>query len=124
MQVLELAKRRCIVLDVIGPAIQDATGARDLIEAAMSERAAILVVPVERLDPAFFQLGTGLLGEVVQKVLNYRMQFAVIGDISSHVAASDAFRDFVTECTCNHQVLFAADMEALEQGLAALRPAR
>jgi len=119
--VIELEGQRCLVADAGGPTLRDANGARDLVEAAMSQRASVIVVPVSRLDPEFFRLASGVAGEVVQKVLNYRRKFAVVGDISAHIAASDAFRDFVVETEHGHDIIFAADMPALAGRLAALR---
>jgi hypothetical protein len=94
--------------------------ARDLIEYAMNEQATIVAVPAHRLDPAFFELRTGMAGELLQKMVNYRLKFAVLGDISEHVAASDALRDFVVECNRGRDVFFEPDLEALENRLTAL----
>ncbi|MGL1447015.1 DUF4180 domain-containing protein, partial [Vibrio parahaemolyticus] len=48
-----------------------------------------------RLAPSFFDLHSGLAGEVVQKFANYRVGLVVVGDVTEHLAASAAFRDFV-----------------------------
>jgi Domain of unknown function (DUF4180) len=112
--------QRCLVADADGPIVRDAEGARDLIEEAMSHRASVIVVPVSRLDPAFFQLRSGLAGEVLQKAVNYRLKFAVVGDISAHVAASDALRDFVVESNGGRSIFFTPDLPALAERLAAL----
>jgi Domain of unknown function (DUF4180) len=53
----------------------------DLIGDAVAENAQIVIVPVERLDPAFFQLRTGLAGEMLQKFVTYRLQVAIVGDL-------------------------------------------
>jgi hypothetical protein len=56
----------------------------------------------------------------VQKALNYGFKFAVIGDISAHVAASDDLRDFVVEPNRGSEISFLSDLAALAKGLTAL----
>ena len=115
--VLDLAGERCLMLDPDGAPIADASGVRDLIEDAMNERASVIAVPAERLDPPFFQLRSGLMGELVQKAANYGRKLAVVGDVSQHVAASEAFRDFVVETERGTSVMFVPDVAALERRL-------
>jgi hypothetical protein len=118
--VFEAGDERCLVLDEDGPTVKDDRGARDLIEAALNAGATLIGVPVSRLDASFFQLRSGLAGEVLQKAANYGLKFAVIGDISAHVTASDALRDFVVECDRGRSVFFAPDVAALELRLRSL----
>ena len=115
--VVEYGEERCLMIASDGPTIGDATGARDLIEAALGERATLVAVPVERLDERFFSLRTGLAGEVIQKMVNYRLKFAVLGDVSSFVAASDSLRDFVVECDRGTDIVFVEDLRELEARL-------
>lgn len=86
----------------------------DLIGEAMGNGEEWVVLPVERLDESFFQLKTGVAGDIVQKFVNYRIRLAIIGDISRHIAASDAFRDFVTESNRGRQLWFLPTMQELD----------
>ena len=92
----------------------------DLIAEALPRRVSIIVVPVVRLDPSFFQLRSGLAGEFVQKIVNYRLKLAVIGDISQFTAASAALADFVRESNRGGSVFFVPDMEALNEKVSTL----
>jgi hypothetical protein len=47
----------------------------------------------------------------------------VIGDISEHIAASDALRDFVYECNRGDSIFFDPDMESLSARLARITQA-
>jgi hypothetical protein len=114
----EVAGRRCLFTDAEGPPIGDAKSISDIVGEALGERAELVVVPVGRLDPAFFQLRSGIAGEFLQKLVNYRLRIAIVGDVSAHVAASNAFRDLVVECERGQDVLFVADVGALERRLA------
>ena len=111
--VVEYANHRLLVVDAEGPNLSRTQDMLDLIQEAFAEKASVVVVPVSRLDPAFFQLRSGLAGEFVQKIVNYQLKLVIVGDISSQVAASDALRDFVREANRGHNVFFASHLEAL-----------
>ncbi|OKI20124.1 DUF4180 domain-containing protein [Streptomyces sp. CB03911] len=104
-----------------GPALNDGSSALDLIGEAMGCQAEVVALPVERLAGEFFSLRSGVAGEVVQKFVSYRLRLVVIGDISAHVARSDALRDFVREANRGTQVWFVADQAELDEKLAPSR---
>jgi hypothetical protein len=107
--------------DAAGPVISSTADAMDLIGNASYSGVALVVLPVSRLDPAFFRLSSGLAGDVLQKFVTYRVRVAVVGDIAAHVEASDALRDFVWESNRGEHVWFVPDEEALESKLAVSR---
>lgn len=111
-----------LFVDPDGPTIATPAGGNDLIGDAWSVGATHIAVPAERLAPEFFTLSSGLAGEILQKVVNYRLHIAVLGDIAAHLAASNALRDFVWESNRGEQVWFLNDEAALEAKLAE-RPA-
>ena len=114
---------RVLHLEADGDPISTPDDASDLVGAAWSHQANLITVPVERLDPEFFRLSTGIAGEITQKLVNYRLRLAVVGDISEHVAESNALGDFVWESNHGNQIWFMADEQALAEKLA-LRAAR
>lgn len=67
------------------------------------------VVPQEALDPAFFQLHTGLAGAILQKFVNYGVRLAIVGDFSMY--ESKALQQFILESNQGRQVYFAATEE-------------
>ncbi len=73
-----------------------------------------LLIPKECLPEAFFDLSTGIAGEILQKCTNYGVQVAVVGDFS--VYPSKSLRDFIRESNKHGKVLFLRDREeALEK---------
>jgi hypothetical protein len=88
-----------------------------LIGVAWEQRAAWLVIPVERLDDDFFSLKTGIAGTIIQKFVTYRLRVAIVGDISRYLAESSALRQFVYESNQGEQVWFVANSEEFEQRL-------
>lgn len=96
-----------------GRLIASEQDALDLIGDTWGTGAEMLAVPVERLPPEFFDLRTGLAGAVAQKLVNYHLRLAVLGDISEHLGASGALRDFVRESNQGRHVWFLADAAEL-----------
>ena len=113
MRIDDINGTRVLLFDATGPAIAAPGDANDLIGEAWGHEATFLVVPVERLAPAFFELRSLLAGEIIQKIVTYRLRVAIIGDISEYVAASDALRDFVWESNRGTQVWFLPDEASL-----------
>ncbi|MGW5054152.1 GNAT family N-acetyltransferase [Actinokineospora sp. NPDC004072] len=72
-----------------------------------------VALPVSRLAPEFFDLSTRLAGEMLQKLVNYQLKVAVVGDIAEHVARSSALADFVRESNRGRHVWFVADLAEL-----------
>ncbi len=101
-----------------GPAIAVPQDGLDLIGEAWGAKANTVVVPAERFDPAFFDLSSGLLGEVTQKFVNYRIRLVVLGDITQYAVASKPFRDYVHETNSGDHVWFVADEAELGLRLA------
>ncbi|WBC15984.1 DUF4180 domain-containing protein [Micromonospora sp. WMMA1998] len=114
----DLGGTTVLVADPAGPPIATERDALDLIGAAFLG-ATVVAVPAARLDPSFFALGTRFAGEVMQKFVNYRLRLVVVGDISAHLARSDALRALVAESNRHAQVWFLPDLDALDERLRA-----
>lgn len=102
-----------------GPRLDGESAALDLIGDAMGRDAQVVAVPAERVAEEFFRLRSGVAGAVMQKFVNYRLRLVVVGDVSHHVAASTALRDFVHETNRGGHIWFLADLDALEEKLRA-----
>jgi len=113
----EFAGHRALVLSPTGPLLRNEDDARDLIQETFGTDIRLAVVPVERLDPEFFALRTGVAGAFVQKLVQYRLRLVVLGDVSAQTAASDALRDWVREVNRGRDILFVDDLGALEARL-------
>ncbi len=68
-----------------------------------------LVLDREALHPDFFELRSGLAGELLQKVSNYRRRLVILGDFAE--LPSKALRDFLYESNRTGKVVFARELE-------------
>lgn len=107
-----IAGARVLFVPAEGPPLDTST-AGDLLGEAWGADAEWVAVPIQRLADGFLDLSTRVAGEVLQKLTNYRMRLAFIGDISDRVNASPSLRDFVHESNKGRQVWFLADRAQL-----------
>ena len=63
----------------------------------------------EALAERFFVLSSGIAGDVLQKIINYQMKIAIIGDFS--IYTSKPLKDFIYECNNGKNIFFVADEE-------------
>jgi hypothetical protein len=54
-----------------------------------------IIIHEHNLIPAFFDLKTGIAGDVLQKFSNYRVRLAIVGEFSKYPGTS--IRDFIYE---------------------------
>jgi hypothetical protein len=109
---------RVLVCAVDGPRLAAERDINDFVSLAWEHKADMIAIPVPRLDESFFRLSTGLAGATLQKLVNYNVRLAVLGDISSWVAASKPLHDFVYESNRGRMAWFVDDVSGLEQRLA------
>lgn len=118
MSIIEdVAGHRVLVVAADGPAIAAERDGADLIGDAIGEGADWLAIPVARLSGAFLKLSTGLAGAILQKAVNYRINVAVVGDVSAATAASKPLNDFVGESNRGRHVWFVDSLDALRARL-------
>jgi len=108
---------RVFEYDGEAPCLRTVRDATDVIGLALGQSATLVLIPIDRLDPSFFELRTGLAGEILQKFVNYRLRVAILGDYAQHAAASTSLRDFIRECNRGAAVWFLADRAELERRL-------
>jgi hypothetical protein len=62
----------------------------------------------------FFDLKTGLAGEVLQKFINYQVKVAIVGDFSMY--SSKSLKDFIYESNKGKDVFFSPnEKQAIER---------
>jgi len=100
-----------------GGLLRNDRDATDLIGTAWEHRAALIVLPIERLGDDFFRLRTRIAGEIIQKFVTYGLRLVIVGDISRYLSESSALRDFVYESNRGNQVWFVVNLDELGRRL-------
>jgi hypothetical protein len=101
-----------------GPVVRTVQDGVDVIGQARSQSADLVILPISRLDPAFFQLRTGLAGEILQKFVIYQVRVVILGDYSELAAGSTALRDFIRESNRGNAVWFLASVDEVNERIA------
>lgn len=71
-----------------------------------------IVVYEHNLPSVFFDLKTGLAGEILQKCTNYRVRLAIIGDFSKYT--SNALKAFIYESNKRKDHLFVSSLNEVK----------
>lgn len=112
---------RVLVYAEHGSLLAEEKDAGDLVGEARSHEASWVALPVSRVHERFFRLETGLAGAVLQKLVNYEVRLALIGDISRWLEDSKALRDFIYETNRGSMFWQLHDLAALERKLSLSR---
>lgn len=89
--------------------IQDAQEALELLMNFVYQGVDRMLLHAENLHPLFFDLQSGLAGEVLQKFSNYQGFLAVVGDFS--VYGSKSLQDFIFESNKQGRIVFVPSKE-------------
>jgi hypothetical protein len=106
----------------VADAVVDGRGVRDLGAEAYGAGASMLALPVDRLEPAFFDLRSGVAGDILQASVTYRFRLAIVGDLPEPAASSNAFAALVRESNAGSQHWFVDSLDALRARLEAAGP--
>jgi len=88
--------------------IETAQDGLDLLGNAYYQGMDKVIIHTYQLTPDFFDLKTGLAGEILQKFSNYRIQLAIVGDFSAYTGNS--ITSFIYESNKRGQINFVASV--------------
>lgn len=109
------AASRIVVAADAGIAIRTLRDVSDIVGAALGADGVLLTEA--DLGPEFFDLRSGLAGELLQKFVNYRMRVAIV--LSNPDAHGERFRELVREHRTHPDVRFVATLAEAEAWLKA-----
>jgi len=95
--------------------IRDAQDALDLLANCSYQGASKMIIHKEHITPQFFDLKTGLAGDVLQKFSNYGTQLAIVGDFSGYTSKS--LKDFIYESNKGRRIVFVGTVEEAKEKL-------
>lgn len=114
IRIAEKGENRAAVLTGEGMAFTDVQDALDFMAQIVHDiGCGCAVVPKASVPKDFFDLKTGLAGEILQKFTNYGFKLAFVGDFTG--IGSKSLRDFIYESNRVKRYLFvASEQEALD----------
>ena len=102
-------EHKVAVIDSPGGVIGTEQEALDIMANAGYQGATAIILPAENISPDFFDLKTGLAGDILQKFSNYRMKLAIIGSFEGYKSRSLAA--FIRESNRGNLIFFVPDMD-------------
>ena len=103
--------------EVTGIPIQSPQEALELLINCAYQGAEKIIIHADQLMPDFFDLKTGIAGEILQKVSTYQLRLAIVGDFSQY--SSKSLQDFIFESNKVGRVNFVASVEEAKEKLCA-----
>lgn len=98
-----------------GIIINSEQDALDLLGNCGYQGADAIIISEENVSPDFFELRTGLAGNVLQKFSNYRMQLAIVGNFEKY--ESKSLRDFIYESNKAKRINFVSTVDEAKKAL-------
>jgi hypothetical protein len=89
--------------------INDTQGALDLMAEAGYYQAKCIILSEFNLKPDFFELRTGMAGEILQKFSQYSVKLAIIGEFEKY--KSKSLKAFIVESNRGNQIFFVPDRD-------------
>lgn len=68
-----------------------------------------VIVHEKNITPDFFDLRSGIAGEILQKFSTYRVRLAIVGDFSKYT--SNSLKEFIFESNRNRHINFVRSSE-------------
>jgi len=112
-----IKNNNAIIAEVISDKvlINEVQDALDLIADCDYNGARRIILRKENIIPGFFDLKTGIAGEILQKFSTYDIRLAIIGDFSKY--ESRALMDFIYESNKAGRILFVPDRKVAVESL-------
>jgi hypothetical protein len=85
------------------------TTAQEFLQMIMDSAAEGVIVHKENIDESFFDLSSGLAGDMLQKIVNYRLRLAIVGDFSKY--ESKSLQAFILESNRSNTIVFVSTVE-------------
>jgi hypothetical protein len=99
--------------------IQDAL---DILSECYSRGASSIIINKKNIIPDFFDLKTGLAGEILRKFSMYHFKLAIVGDFSN--VSSNSLRDFIYESNKVGDTCFVSSVDEAKERLVHINKVR
>ncbi|MFH0991739.1 MAG: DUF4180 domain-containing protein [bacterium] len=97
-------------IQAVGVILSNVQEALDIMMTADDHGARKIIFHEENVTSDFFNLSTGLAGEILQKFTNYMVQIAMVGNFSKYSSVS--LQAFILESNRRNQIFFLPTLDA------------
>ena len=93
-----------------GIVVRSSRDVLDIVGEMLSRGLKRLILNERNVSPEFFQLKTGLAGDILQKLTNYRIKIALVGQFTS--SRGKSLQAFIAESNRGGEICFTDSLEA------------
>lgn len=111
----EINSRRIAEIISDEPVILRAEDGTDLLGNMYYQGFDRIIIHEKNITPDFFDLRTGIAGEILQKFSTYRIRLAIVGDFSKYTSKS--LNDFIFESNKQGLVNFVSSLAEAKEKL-------
>jgi len=112
-QINEISIAEIISEDIIINSTQDAL---DIMADCSYQGSTRIIIHERNLIPSFFDLKTGIAGDILQKFSTYNVRLALVGDFTKYTSKS--LKDFIFESNKYGKVVFVSSVNEAKERLA------
>jgi hypothetical protein len=95
--------------------IRNVQDALDLMADCSVQGSQTIIIDKKNMVENFFDLRSGLAGEILQKFSTYQIRLAIVGDFSAYTSKS--LRDFIFESNKHGRILFVHTVDEAKERL-------
>lgn len=115
LEIFEINGKTIAELKSPGLFIRETQDALDLMAEASYLNSNRIIIKEDQLTPSFFDLKSGIAGDILQKFSTYNVRLAIIGDFSKYTSKS--LRDFIFESNKYGRINFVSTLEEAKNKL-------
>ena len=112
-QINEISIAEIISESIIINSTQDAL---DIMGNCNYQGSSRIIIHEKNLIPAFFDLKTGIAGDILQKFSTYNVRLALVGDFTKYTSKS--LKDFIFESNRHGRIIFVSSVNEAKERLA------
>lgn len=109
-QINKLSVAEIISEDIVINSTQDAL---DIMADCSYQGSTRIIIHEKNLIPSFFDLKTGIAGDILQKFSTYNVRLALVGDFSKYTSKS--LKDFIFESNKYGRVIFVSSVNEAKE---------
>lgn len=109
IEIYEFGEMKIAEISADGVLINNAEDGLQLLADLYYQECDGIILHETNITADFFDLKTGLAGEILQKFSNYRMRLAIVGDFSKYPGQS--IKDFIFESNKGRHINFLSNVE-------------
>ena len=109
LKTITINEKAIAALESTDHALSSVQDALDLLADADYQGARRIMIKKGHLHPDFYDLKTGLAGDMLQKFVNYYVKLAIVGDFSEY--KSNSLRNFIRESNKSGQIFFVENTD-------------